>query len=155
MIPSPFHDREAPLLLERTRSAVANVLVVAGCGIAFGGVLLRWRGGWASPQPSEPVRIGGIAILVGLALASHLARRFSARTPAGFYRGHLAAAILAALAVPLGIGYGWYVRPTLDVVAPFWIVALTLGALAIPRTRELASSETPPTPDPAPREPNR
>ena len=38
--------------------------------------------------------------------------------------------------MPLGLAYGWLVRPRLDAVGPFWVAALTLGFLALPRARQ-------------------
>jgi len=132
--------------LDRTRSAVLNVLVVTGTGIAFSGWLLRWRDRWAVFRSPDSVGQGMLLGLIGLAVASHLARRLlsgrgALRDPARrglrFYRGHVLAAALAALAVPLGLTYGWLVRPQLNAVGPFWVVALALGFLALPRAGEL------------------
>ena len=53
----------------------------------------------------------------------------------------------AALAVPLGLAYGWFVRPRLDAVGPFWVAALALGFLALPRAHELDGFDDP-MPDP-------
>jgi hypothetical protein len=61
------------------------------------------------------------------------------------------AASLAALAVPLGLLSGWIDRPRLDVVGPFWVVALALGFLALPRAHELEDFAEP-LPSPARRE---
>ncbi len=124
-------------VLERTRSAVVNVLMAAGIGIAVSGWLIRWRDQWALSR--VPVGVGRalIGALMALAVASYVVRRWaSGADPSRFYRGHVSAAILAAMAVPLGLAYGWYVRPRLDAVGPFWVVALTLGFLAFPRPRE-------------------
>ena len=44
-----------------------------------------------------------------------------------FYWSHVGPALLAALAIPLGLGYGWLVSPRLDAVIPFWAVPLALG----------------------------
>ena len=65
------------------------------------------------------------------------ARWDRARRASRFYLGHVLAAALAALGVPLGLAYGWLVRPRLDAVGAFWIAALTLGFLALPRAHEL------------------
>jgi uncharacterized membrane protein YfcA len=154
--------RPADACLERTRSAVLNVMVVAGIGIALSGFLLRWRDRWALTRAPEPVRIGLIAGLVGLAVASHVVRRTVAgrralrdpvRRETRFYYGHVVSAILGALAVPLGLAYGWFIQPRFDPVGMFWIVATTLGLLALPRSYELEGLDDPdPNPDshPAP-----
>ena len=54
-----------------------------------------------------------------------------------FFRSHVAGAAIAALGVPLGLAYGWWVNPRLEGVIPFWVIPLTLGFLAIPRRLEL------------------
>lgn len=126
--------------LERTRSAVLNVLIVAGTGIAVSGGLLRWRDRWALSRVPDGVGKGILAALMAVAVASYVVRRtVSGRSASAtrFYRGHVIAAGLATLAVPLGLAYGWFVRPRLDAVGPFWVVALALGFLAFPRARQL------------------
>jgi len=132
--------------LKRTRSAVLNVLVGVGLTIAIGGWLLRGR--TEAGQPPKPQRLHEVlmAALIVLAVASYLVRR-SARRPvaatdpshrqATFYRSHVLAATIAALAAPLGIVYGWWIDPRLEAVIPFWVVPLALGFLAIPRGHEL------------------
>lgn len=143
---------DAAATLERTRSAVLNVMVAAGAGIAVSGLLLRWRDGWAVDRAPEWIRRGLLGGLAALAVGSYLvrrrvARREALRDPAGrasrFFRAHVLSAALAALAVPLGLAYGWYVRPRLDAVAPFWVVALALGLLALPRAHELEGLDEP------------
>ena len=129
--------------LDRTRSAVLNVLIVAGMGIAASGWLLRWRDRWALSRLPNSVGQGMLAGLLVLAVSSYVVRRaVSGRSAlrdkaSRFYLGHVVAAVLASLAVPLGLAYGWFVRPRLDVVGPFWVVALTLGFLALPRAHIL------------------
>jgi hypothetical protein len=132
--------------LVRTRSAVLNILVAVGLGIASSGALLRWRDGRALLRTSEGARQAMLACLFALVVASYLclrilARRGVLRDPARrasrFYRGHVAAAAVGALAVPLGLAYGWTVRPRLDAVAPFWVAALALGFLALPRAGQV------------------
>src|SRR5262245_13234518 len=127
--------------LDRTRSAVLNIMVVAGLGIAGSGILLRWR---TRNAPALPLDHGGARVtafggLLTLVLASYMWRRMgtrreSLRNPARrcerFFRANVVSAMLGALAVPLGLLYGWTVRPQLDSVAPFWVAALALGYLA-------------------------
>lgn len=138
--------------LERTRAAVANVLLAVGMGIAVSGLLLRWHDRRALFRAHESVGQGLMAALLGLAVASYAVRRAAggrglsrdpARRASRFYRGHVLAASLAALAVPLGLAYGWLVRPRLDAVAPFWVAALALGFLALPRAYELEGFDDP------------
>lgn len=136
----------ANVSMEQTRSAVLNVLVAVGTGIAVSGWLLRWRDHWAFFPASETLRQGMMAGLVGVAVASFVVRRVltgrqALRDPerrgSRFYRGHVLAALVAALAVPLGLAYGWVVRPELKAVGPFWVAALALGFFALPRAYEL------------------
>jgi purine-cytosine permease-like protein len=132
--------------LERTRSAVLNVLVGVGLTIAMGGWLLRGRAE-AGPLP-KPQRLHEVllAALIVLVVASYLVRRRARRRvaatdpshrQAAFYRSHVLAATIAALAAPLGIVYGWWIDPRLSAVIPFWVVPLALGFQSIPRAREL------------------
>jgi hypothetical protein len=154
----PAADRNARLdppsaaCLERTRSAVLNVLVVVGLGIAASGVLLRWRDRWAAARGPEWLRRALLGALLAVVVVSYVTRRVLAgrellRDPAArlarFHRGHLLAAVVAALAVPLGLAYGWFIRPRIDAVAPFWIAALALGFLALPRGAELEGLDEP------------
>lgn len=140
--------------LERTRSAVLNVLVVAGMAIAVGGLLLRWRDQWGVDRIYDPVGVWLTRALVGLMVASVLIRRFvcgrdslrdPARRLARFYRGHVVSALLGASAVLLGVAEGWFVRPRLEAVAPFWVAGLALGALSFPRASVLQGFDAPPT----------
>ena len=147
--------------LEKTRAAVLNLLVAAGFAIAISGFLLRWRERWSVARAPSEVRIGLTAVLVALAVASHLARRTisgreALRAPETrgrrLFRGHVGSAALAVLAVPLGLAYGWFVSPRLDAVAPFWIEALALGWLARPRSDALEGLDNP-APDTRPEGP--
>jgi hypothetical protein len=139
-------------LLERTRGAVLNVLIAEGTGIAVSGALLRWRGSLPAPVVGESTRAGLLGGLVAAALVSYVTRRTLAGRPAlrdpetrerSFFRGHVLSAAIGGLAVPLGLAFGWLVRPTLEAVGPFFLVALTLGALAWPRRHELDDLEWP------------
>jgi hypothetical protein len=139
--------------LARTRSAVLNVMVVTGTGIAVSGWLLRWRDRSDLLRAEDTgLRRAFQAALLVLAVASYaaprlLAGRSALRDPEGrsqrFRRAHVLAAAIGALAVPLGLGYGWITAPRLDVVGPFWVVALALGSLAIPRAHELEGLDGP------------
>jgi hypothetical protein len=138
--------------LERTRSVVFNLMVAISCGIAVSGLLLRWRDRTALVRASDGVRQGLLAGLLVLAVASFICGRVGAgrarlRDPlqraVRFFRAHVLAAALGGLAIPLGLVYGWMVRPRLDAVAPFWVAALALGFLAIPRIHELEGFDAP------------
>jgi hypothetical protein len=133
----------SPSWLNRTRSGVLNVLVASGIGIATSSLLLRWRDGWAVSSATVGQRrmlLGGLFILTVMSYASRriLVVRSRLGEAAGranrLYWAHITAAVIASLAVPLGLAYGWFVRPRLDAVAPFWIAALALGFLAMPRS---------------------
>jgi hypothetical protein len=138
-------------LLARTRNGVLNVLMLVGGMIAVSGVLLRGRA--EDPAAARelwlrPVFLGG---LFGVGCASYLVRRAWWRRPEGmplercewwFYWTHIGSVAIVAGGVPLGLGYGWWVEPALQAIAPFWVVPLALGFLAIPRRGEL--EELPP-----------
>lgn len=138
--------------LEQTRSAVLNALIAAGLGIAITGALIRWRDGWATGRAPESVGRGLLGGLAGLLVLSVLIRRVGAgrvalQAPATrcrrLWRSHVASAWVGAAAVPLGLAYGWFVRPRLDAVLPFWVAALALGVLAFPRAAALQGFEEP------------
>ena len=132
--------------LERTRKAVLNILMAVGGGIAVSGLLLRWRDRSALSRASDGFRLAMLCGLFVVVIASYLcsrigASRSSLRNPesraARFFRAHVLAALVGALAIPLGLVFGWTIRPRLDAVAPFWVAALALGFLALPRAHEL------------------
>jgi hypothetical protein len=139
--------------LEKTRGAVLNILVASGLLIAISGGLLRWRTidherGIRSNSLHESLMIA----LLALAVVSFLTRRLlgtrsrlkDGRTRASrFFWTHLLAALVAALAVPLGLVHGWLVAPDLETIGPFWVVALALGFLALPREHELKGFAVP------------
>jgi hypothetical protein len=54
-----------------------------------------------------------------------------------FFWSHLLPALVAALAAPLGLLYGWPIVAGLQLIGPFWVVALAFGFLALPREHEL------------------
>jgi len=147
-------DLEPPAqrCLERTRSAVLNVLMVIAAGIALSGFLLRQRDQNAvkrGPAELGQALLGALFVVV---VASYATRRFGAsrarlhapETRADrFYRAHLGSAILGGLATGLGLCYGWWIRPWLDAVSPFWVASLALGFLALPRAELLRGFELP------------
>ena len=133
---------------KRAREAVLNVLIVAALGIAVGGIALARR---PVPVPTEATRkiarqtYGG---LIAIVLLGYVYRRMfgsaSRLQEEGrferFRRARINSALIATLAVPLGFAHGYYVRPTLDGVAPFWVAALALGALAVPKNADRAEA---------------
>jgi hypothetical protein len=136
--------------LHRTRSHVLNVLVVVGLLIAVSGWLLRQRALTWQPRPAQTLSNSLYGVLIAIAAASYaLKRLLSARAsraePAhfdrAFYWAHLSPALIAGLAVPIGLAYGCLVRPQLDAVAPVWVVPFALGFLCLPRRSELANLE--------------
>ncbi|MDR3638204.1 MAG: hypothetical protein P4L84_30650 [Isosphaeraceae bacterium] len=138
--------------LERTRSAVLNVLVGVGLAIALSGFLLRQRDRWPAVRVAEPVRRGMLGALLAIVVTSYgvrrvLGSRTALREPASrcarFHRAHMLSALVATVAIPLGLAYGWVSRPVLNEVAPFWVAALALGFLALPRASELDDFDAP------------
>ncbi len=140
-------DPETIACLERTKSAVLNVLVAVGSGIAVSGLVLgRHEAVGPLPWDGPKTQRAAFLILIGLiALAYMILRvgsnRDALRDPiarAGrFTRSRVTASAVAALAIPLGFAYGWFADPRLEALAPFWVAALGMGFLAIPRGHEL------------------
>jgi uncharacterized membrane protein YfcA len=139
-------DPASTACLARTRSAVLNLLVAVGAGIAVSGLFLGRRDRGALLWPDREAGRWAHGVLLGLIVVSFMVRRVmggrsSLREPeqrAGrFFWSHVASAAVGALAVPLGLAYGWAIRPRLEDIAPFWVSALALGVLAIPRAYEL------------------
>jgi hypothetical protein len=138
--------------LARTRSAVMNILVAVGIGIAVSGLLLRGHAREAVPRAPESVRRALLAGLLAVTVLGYTVRRVlggrsaladPALRAVRFYWAHVLSAALGALAIPLGLAYGWLIRPRLDAVAPFWVAALALGFLALPRLNELDDFSSP------------
>jgi Na+/H+-dicarboxylate symporter len=161
MSPMPL-EPSSSAYLERTRSVVLNVLIAAGVGIAVSSFLLRGREHGTLWRTPEPARRGLLAGLIGLVVTSYAVRRIGAgrealhdptRRAEWFYRAHVAAACAAALAVPLGLAYGWLFDPRLGAVGPFWVVTLGMGSLALPRSHELEGFDRS-LREPEPNEPN-
>lgn len=153
---------DAPTLLRRTRRAVGAVLGGIVVGSAASALALRWRDGRPIPRAEEWVGQGLLWGLIAVAVASHLTRRVvsgrsalrdPARRASRFHAGHVASALIAALTVPMGLAYGWFVRPRLDGAGPFWVVGVTLAVLALPRAYELDDLDEPAPPRDDPSEP--
>jgi hypothetical protein len=139
-------DAEREACLRRTRVAVLNVLMGVGLMIAVSGWLLRRRAEEGIVGPSRRLHDALLTALYLVGIVSYLVRRVAsvraARVPMAergplFYGSRVATAALAALGVPLGLAYGWWVDSRLEAVIPFWVVPLALGLLAIPRRAEL------------------
>jgi len=132
--------------LDCTRGAVLNLLVVTGFFIAISGAVLRWRSAHSGAIGSKSLHGKLMIGLLVIAVASFLSRRLlgsrarlkDPETRASrFFWSHLLAAVVAALAAPVGLLHGWLVAPGLDSIGPFWVVALALGFIALPRQYEL------------------
>ena len=151
-------DPETVDCLVRTRSAVLNVLLFTGAGIAVSGYLLGRHGLGQPPLWGMSItRRGAMAGLLGLIVLAYLILRVGSgrellRDPltraARFFRARVAVAIVGALSIPLGFLAGWSNDPRLEALAPFWIAALGLGFLAIPRGYELDDFAEPIASDP-------
>jgi len=129
-----------------------NVLIAVGLCMALSGGLLRFRTGALGPSASRDLHQDLMAGLVGVGVISYATRRIlSQRTVRGqaaaresrFYWSHVLPAIVAALAAPLGLVYGWWVDGSVQSVVPFWVVALAMGSLALPRASELECFDPP------------
>ncbi|CAN5812923.1 hypothetical protein BH23PLA1_BH23PLA1_31860 [soil metagenome] len=145
-------DSAALACLERTRSAVLNVLVVIGIGIALSGWLLSRRDFGLALWPADVARNRALLSLIGILVASSVTRQLLSsrmalqnpfRRARRFYWAHVLGAVIGALAVPLGFAYGWAIRPRLDGVGPFWAVALAMGVLSLPRAHALEGFDQP------------
>jgi hypothetical protein len=135
---------------ERTRAAVLNVLVAVGFMIAVSGAAIRAWPLERLPAGSQAAYRQIMTLLFVLGVASYATRRLLERQSARaepsrrdklFFWAHVLPAVVAALAVPLGLYCGWYVDPRLGAVSPFWVIPLALGFLALPRQRELENFE--------------
>jgi hypothetical protein len=144
-------DPATAACLVRTRSAVLNVLVVDGCGIAVSGLVLGRHLWGIGPWDPDAARHWAHLGLIGLTVVSFLLRRTlgsraalhdpSLRAPR-FYWAHVMAAVVGTLALPLGFAYGWLIRPVPQEIVPFWVVALTLGVLSFPREDEITGFDS-------------
>jgi hypothetical protein len=145
-------DPASVACVARTRSAILNVMVAVGCGIAASGVILSRRDRGALLWPDRNASRWAHGALIALIAISFVVRRVwggraALRDPekraARFYWAHVASAIVGALALPMGFAYAWAVRPKLDAISAFWVTALALGVLAWPRDSELEGFELP------------
>lgn len=145
----PTNDPDAPSSAQEdlalTRVSVLNVLVGVGLMIAASGWLIRRRADDPAFRPVPGLHDALLLALLASAVGSYLIRRRWLRretlapddqTPPDFHRSHVAAAVVAALGVPIGLAYGWFVDPRFEGVAPFWIIPMAMGWLAIPRRSE-------------------
>lgn len=139
-------------LVEQTRSAVLNVMIVSAAGVALTGLALRGRDRGATLWSPDLTRRACYLTLLLLVMGSTAARRIlgsrtalrDPETRAGrFRRSHLVGAVLGALAVPLGLLYGFAIEPRLQAVTPFWVAALALGVLSLPRAEQLDGFDEP------------
>ncbi len=135
--------------LKKTRSGVLNVLVGVGVVVALSGLLLRGRDEGGVPRGFSHMMYGGLILIFAASTIARrsLGRRSWLRDPssrgARFFRGHIVAAGIGALAAPMGLVFGWLGSPRLEAILPFWITALVLGILAYPRGYELEGFDAP------------
>ena len=159
MTASPDPDESPDLLapaeaacLERTRSAVLNVLVVDGLSILASALVLRGAGPVSigiEPGSIHKGLFGALFVVfaVGVLVLRTLGSRDRLAEPATrasrFFRAHLAAAAVGWVAMPLGLIFGLTVEASLRGIAPFWLAAMILGKLAYPRAIELGDFDEP------------
>ncbi|APW60633.1 hypothetical protein [Paludisphaera borealis] len=141
--------------LERTRSWVLNILVVVGLMIMASGLILRyvdWKLIVGDVEGWRRALYGG---LIGVIAFSHLTRRIMGardrlRPPETraerFFKSHVGAAAVGGLAAALGLVYGLTIEPRFESVVIFWVAALVLGILALPKSIELEDFSEPMTP---------
>jgi hypothetical protein len=143
---SPQSEPAARACLERTRSAVLNILVAVGLTIAASGLLLRNRPQENQPRGSPAAYRRLMVALATIGVSSYVARGVLIRRlrhldvqlrESRFFWAHVIPAAVAAAAAPLGLFCGWFVDPRLGAVSPFWVVALALGFAAVPRGHEI------------------
>jgi hypothetical protein len=149
--PTGLDSRQGPhACLERTRSHVLNVLVAVALSIAASGWLMWQRALTWQPRPAKTLSDSLYVVLIAIGAASYISKRLittrAARAEPGhrdrlFYWSHVAPASIAALAVPIGLAYGWLVSPRLDAIIPFWAVPIALGFLSLPRQSELSNRD--------------
>lgn len=153
---SPDLDPPSRRCLERTRSWVLNVLVCTGLTIMASGLILRYAGWKLIVDDEEGWRRGLYGALIGVIAFSHLTRRIMGsrdrlRPPETraerFFRSHVVAAAVGALAAVVGLMYGLTIEPRFESVVVFWASALVLGVLALPRAIELGDFSEPMTSD--------
>jgi len=159
MTASPDPDESPDVLapaelacLERTRSAVLNVLVADGLSILASALVLRNFGPVSigiEPERMHKGLFGSLFVVfaVGVMILRTLGSRDRLAEPGArasrFFRAHLIAAAVGWLAMPLGLIFGLTVEPSLRGVAPFWLAAMILGKLAYPRAIELGDFDEP------------
>lgn len=151
----PARDPATTAVLQRTRRAVGWVLALAA-GLALLGSLVPDRLPPLDPMRRvvDPDRLlrQSHSVLLGVVVLSVAARRAlgnrgSLRDPqtraSQFHRAHLVAALVGAMASPLGVAVAVALRPSLRDLAPFWVAALGTILLAYPRGYELDHFDEP------------
>ena len=138
--------------VDRTRSAVLNVMVLDGAGIAVSGWVLGRLDVGALLLNTDLFWRLSMGALFSILLFSRVMLRVGTGRSAlkdptkrgrRFRRAHVLSALIGGLAVPIGFGHGWAVEPSLQAVAPFWIVAIGVGIMALPRSTELEGFDEP------------
>ncbi|WP_337176547.1 hypothetical protein [Paludisphaera sp.] len=125
-----------------------NVLVLDGLSILATALILRRWGGTieahADPETLKKLFLAALFVCfivarVALRTPSIRAKEADPETRGRAYvRSRVATAAFGWLALPLGLGYGLTVDPSLTGLAPFWVAALLLGVTALPRESDVA-----------------
>ncbi|WP_165072386.1 hypothetical protein [Paludisphaera rhizosphaerae] len=145
-------EPSASRCLERTRSVVLNVMIVDGLAIAATGLLLRrWEGIETDLDRGllKKVLLGGLFGLFAFAMLvlRQLGGRRRLEPPTTrarrYFTSRVGTAVLGWCALPLGLAYGILIDPSLGGVAPFWLGAMVLGRLALPRAIDLEGFDEP------------
>lgn len=144
---------------ERARSWVLNILVLDGLSILATALAVRR---WA------PIEVDADLLLLkkvflGAVFVCFIFARIALRAPGvrardedaeargrAYFRSRVLTAATGWLALPLGLGYGLTVDPTLAGLAPFWVAAMLLGATALPRPSDSEDHDEPASPAPEP-----
>src|SRR5690606_27725350 len=114
--------------LEQARSRVLNVLVLDGLSIlAIALVLRRWGPIEVDADPETLKKLFLVALFACFVIARIALRAPEIRASGGdpetmgraYVRSRVTTAALGWLAMPLGLGYGLTVDPTLTGIAPF------------------------------------
>lgn len=145
-------DAEDSRWLERTRSWVLNILVLDGLSILASALLVRWWGPVEADVDPATLKKGFFGSLFAcFVLARILLRQLGSRErlAPGSSRGRrylqsrVVTAALGWAALPLGLGYALTVEPTVQGIVPYWVAALLLGAIALPRQSDLEGFDEP------------
>jgi hypothetical protein len=130
----------------KARSWVLNVLMLDGLSILATALILRRWAPIAVDADLDFLR----KLFLGALFVCFVIARLALRVPTirvgpadptalgrAYVRSRVLTAAIGWLALPLGLGYGLTVDPSLAGVAPFWVAAMLLGVTALPRATDL------------------